>query len=100
MAASKTVLCAFVTAAVSLRSSMHRDRNIHKRPHSLVSITSSSSSSASSGSSVPVATGAGGFAASVPAAAVMTTRGLQLGLSTMHESPLETASFAADPGTD
>ena len=96
MAASKTVLCAFVTAAVRLR----RDRNIHKRPHSLVSITSSSSSSASSGSSVPAATGAGGFAASVPAVAVMTTQGLQLGLSTMHESPLETASFAADPGTN
>jgi len=85
--------------AVKLRASLasrDQQRNGNKRPHSLVSI-SSSSSSGSSGFAGGLAAfhchAAGGLPTSAAAAPLST-------LSTMHESPLELLSAAADqPGT-
>ena len=76
-------------AAVRLRGgSRDEARNVNKRPHSLVSISSSSSSSSSGFTSALLG---------IHQVAMPTPGVLHLGtLSTMHESPLELVSAALD----
>ena len=97
---AEVVVVVVVVSAVRLRATRDEVRNGNKRPHSLVSI-SSSSSSGSSGFTGAMMLGFHGHQTAAASAAPGAVSASHLGstLTTMHESPLELVN-AARPAAD